>query len=122
MPSRLAVAGIVAFWLATTGFVLYRDVWPRVFATGPPPVSIELADEARQNLPARWTLYLNGQKVGGLTTQMKYLDSEDAFQFTYRYTHLELEQSGITLKVPEAVSEVRMTRSGDLKEQTMTGK
>src|SRR4051812_48350443 len=83
----------------------------RGFSNGPPPVTIELADEARQNLPARWTLYRNGQKVGGLTTQMKYLDSEDAFQFTYRYTHLELEQSGITMKVPEAVSEVRMTRS-----------
>jgi hypothetical protein len=122
MPSRLAIAGILAFWLATTGFVAYRDVWPRVFATGPPPVSIELADEARQNIPARWTLHRNGQKVGTLTTQMKYLDADDAFQFTYRYGQLELEQSGITMKVPEATSELRMTRGGDLKEQTMIGK
>ena len=122
MPSRLAVAGILAFWLATTGFVVYRDIWPRVFATGPPPVSIELADEARQSTPASWTLKRNGQKVGSLTTQMKYHDADDAFQFTYRYTNLELEQAGIILKVPEATSDVRMTRAGDLKEQTMTGK
>jgi hypothetical protein len=122
MPPRIAVAGIVAFWLVTTGYIAYRDVWPRVFASGPPPVSIELADEARQNVPARWTLYRNGQKVGRLTTQMKYHDADDAFQFTYQYAQLEFEQSGLKLVVPQATSEVRMTRAGDLKKQTMTGK
>ena len=64
MPSRFAVAGIFAFWLVTTGYVAYRDLWPRVFASGPPPVSIELADEARQGIPAKWTLYRNDQKAG----------------------------------------------------------
>ena len=122
MPSRVAVAGIFAFWLATTGFVAYRDVWPRVFASGPPPVSIELADEARQNVAARWVLLRNGQKAGHLTTQMKYLDAADAFQFTYRYSELTLDQGDITLTASEAVSEVLMSRDGDLKGQTMTAK
>ncbi len=122
MPSRVTVMCIFAFWLVTTGYIAYRDVWPRVFASGPPPVSIELADEARQNIPAKWTLYRNGQKAGRLTTQMKYLDTEDTFQFTYRYTELTLEQSDVTLTASEAVSEVRMSRAGDLKGQTMTAK
>ncbi|AMV24155.1 hypothetical protein VT84_07145 [Gemmata sp. SH-PL17] len=122
MPPRSAVAGIVVFWLATTVYIAYRDLWPRLFASGPPPVSIELADEAKQNVPARWTLYRNGQSVGKLTTLMKYHDSDDAFQFTYRYTNLKLEQAGLTLEVPEAISDVRMTRAGDLKEQGMTAK
>jgi hypothetical protein len=122
MPPRAATAGILVFWLATTGFVFYRDLWPRLFASGPPPVSIELADEARQNAPARWALVRNGQKIGSLTTHMKYLDADDAFHFTYRYTQLEVEQSGIKFVVPEAISEVRMTRAGDLKEQAMTGR
>src|SRR5262245_41879278 len=122
MPPRIVVAGILAFWLATTGFVFYRDVWPRVFASGPPPVSIELADEARQMSPARWTLHRNGKQVGSLNTRMQYRDADDTFQFTYYYTRLELEQSGLTLKVPEATSEVRLTRSGLLKEQMMSGK
>ncbi len=122
MPPRIIIAGIFAFWLATTGFIFYRDLWPRLFASGPPPVSIELADEARQNVPARWTLYRNGQKVGRLATQMKYNDAEDTFQFTYRYSELKLEQADITLAASEAVSEVRMTRAGELKEQTMNGK
>lgn len=122
MPPRVAVAGIVAFWLATTAYVGYRDVWPRVFASGPPPVTIELADEAKQNVPARWALSRNGEKLGRLSTLMKYHDADDAFQFTYRYSHLRLEQGGVTLEAPEAISDVRMTRAGDLKEQTMTAK
>ncbi|MBP3959816.1 hypothetical protein J8F10_31600 [Gemmata sp. G18] len=122
MPPRSAVAVIVAFWLAITAYIAYRDVWPRVFASGPPPVTIELADEAKQNIPARWTLYRNGQRVGKLTTLMKYHDADDAFQFSYRYTQLQLEQGGITLEVPEATSDVRMTRSGDLKEQSLTAR
>lgn len=123
MPPRIVVAGIVAFWLATTAYTAYRDVWPRVFQSGPPPVSIELADEARQNVPARWALYRNRQPgdkpIGSLRTQMQYLDAEDAFVFTYSYSGLKFEQSGVTLEVPKATSEVRMTRAGDLKAQTM---
>ncbi|MBN9120406.1 MAG: hypothetical protein J0I06_14820, partial [Planctomycetes bacterium] len=94
----------------------------RMFSSGPPPVSIELADEARQNVPAKWTLYRNGQKVGKLTTQMKYLDGEDAFQFVYHYSELKLDQGDVTLSATEAVSEVKMTRGGELREQSMTGK
>jgi hypothetical protein len=105
----------------TTGFVFHRDLWPRLFSSGPPPVSIELADEARQNVPARWTIKRNGTPVGKLTTQMKYLDAEDAFQFSYRYTDLKLEQGSVTLVFSEVVSDVRMTRAGDLKSQAVTG-
>jgi hypothetical protein len=122
MPPRIVVAGIVAFWLAVTGFAFYRDVWPRLFASGPPPIAVELADEARQNLPAKWRIERNGKKVGTLTTQMKYLDADDAFQFTYRYTDLKLEQADITFSVPDAVSEIRMTRAGELKQQSMNGR
>jgi hypothetical protein len=119
MPPRVAVACILAFWLATTGFIFYRDLWPRLFASGPPPVAIELADEARQNVPARWSISRNGQKVGKLTTQMKYLDAEDAFHFAYHYSDLVFNQGDITLEMAEGVSEVHLTRAGNLKAQTM---
>jgi hypothetical protein len=122
MPSRFSIVAIVVFWFATTGYVAYRELWPRLFASGPPPVGIDLADEAKQNIPARWTLSRNNQKIGKLTTQMKYHDAEDTFQFTYRYSQLALEQNGIKMLVPDATSDVRMTREGDLKEQTMSGK
>ena len=51
MPSRLSVLSIVLFWVATTAFVIRRDVLPRLFASGPPPVSVEVGDEASQLLP-----------------------------------------------------------------------
>ncbi len=119
MPPRLIVAAIVAFWFTVTGFALYRDVWPRLFASGPPPVSVELADEARQSVPARWRLFRNGKPVGTLETRMKYLDAENAFQFTYHYRNLNLGQSNLTLLVPEGHSEMRITRTGELKSQSM---
>jgi hypothetical protein len=122
MPPRSVVFGIVAFWLAVTGFAFYRDVWPRLFSNDPPPVSIELADEARQNVPSRWAIVRNGTRIGRLTTQMRYLDATDEFQFTYRYADLALEQSGVTLKLPDAVSEVALSRAGHLKGQSMSGK
>ncbi|MBY0459211.1 MAG: hypothetical protein K2V38_17920, partial [Gemmataceae bacterium] len=122
MPPRVAVAGILVFWLATTGYVVKRDVWPRLFGSGAPPVAIELADEAKQNVPARWTILRNGQKVGRLTTLMKYHDATDEFQFTYRYTDLKLEQGGLSLVFSEVVADVRLTRAGDLKEEHVTGK
>jgi hypothetical protein len=94
-----------------------------VFASGPPPVSIELADEARQqNVPAMWTVYRNGQRAGRLTTLMKYIDAEDAFLFTYQYSELTLEQGDLALVASEAIATVRMSRAGDLREQTMTAK
>lgn len=124
MPSRIVVAGIVVFWLATTGFTFYRDIWPRFFASNPPPVVVELVDEARLNLhlPAKWDIFRNGQRIGVLDTQTKYHEADDTFQFTYAYTELTLKQGDITLVVSEAVSSDRMTRSGELKEQTMNAR
>ena len=53
---------------------------------------------------------------------MKYHDANDTFQFTYRYTQLTLEQADVTFVASEAISEVQITRDGELKEQTMTAK
>lgn len=127
MPSRFGVFGIVLFWLATTGYVGYRDVWPRLFADGPPPLRIDLTDEATQTIPARWTIYRGTQKVGSLTTWMEYAASDDTFWFKSKYNSLELDYEiprvgSVTLAVPELETAVRVTRAGALREQTMTGK
>ncbi len=122
MPPRSVVLGIVAFWLAVTGFAFYRDVWPRLFSSGPPPVTIELADEARQNVPSRWAIVRNGTRVGRLTTQMQYRDPTDEFVFTYRYADLALDQSPLVMKLPDALSEVSLSRAGHLKAQSMSAK
>jgi hypothetical protein len=121
MPSRRAVALILAFWLATTAYIGYRDVWPRYFASGPPAVAIDLADEAAQNVPVHWDVKWNGKSVGRLTTQMSYVEADDTFWFTHQYRDLRVEIAGAKLFIPKFVTGTRVTRAGDLREQTAEG-
>jgi hypothetical protein len=122
MPSRRSVALVVALWLAVTGYVVYRDVWPVLFAAGPPPVAIDLADEAAQNIPTRWTITWNGKPSGKLTTHLKYLDADDTFRITNEYRNVRIEVSGLAVVVPELRNVTRITRSGDLREQSAEGR
>ncbi|VTU02125.1 unnamed protein product [Gemmataceae bacterium] len=122
MPSRRAVALIVVLWVAVTGYVAYRDVWPVLFAAGPPPVAIDLADEAAQNVPTRWTITWNGKPAGKLTTSLKYLDADDTFRFTNEFRNVRVELLGATVVVPELRNVTRITRAGDLREQSADGK
>jgi len=122
MPSRRSIALILAFWVAVTGYVLYRDVAPVLLASGPPPIAIDLADEAAQNIPIRWTLTWNGKPAGKLTTQMRYIDADDTFRFTNDYRGFRYEASGIAVVVPELRNVTRISRSGDLREQSGEGK
>jgi hypothetical protein len=121
MPSRRAVALILAFWLATTAYVAYRDVWPRYFASGPPAVAIDLADEAAQNVPIRWDVKWKDEPVGRLTTRMSYVEADDTFWFKHEYKELRVEVGGAQLFVPKFVTGVRVTRGGELREQTAHG-
>ncbi|WP_439625307.1 hypothetical protein [Gemmata sp.] len=122
MPSRRSVALVVALWLAVTGYVVYRDVWPVLFAAGPPPVAIDLADEAAQNIPTRWTITWSGKPAGKLTTSLKYLDADDTFRITNEFRNVRVEVSGLAVVVPELRNVTRITRSGDLREQSADGK
>jgi hypothetical protein len=116
MPSRRSVAVILGFWLAVTGYVGYRDVWPRYFSSGPPPVVIDLADEAAQSVPARWTVSRNGRPIGRLTTHMKYVEADDTFRFVHEYRHLRFELGSVAVVFPDLTNTVRVTRAGDLRE------
>lgn len=116
MPSRRAIALILAFWLAVTGYVGYRDVWPRYFSSGPPPVLIDLADEAAQTVPVRWTVSRNGRPVGRLVTRMRYVEADDTFQFAHQYTDLRFEVGAVAVVFPGLTNTVRVTRAGDLRE------
>jgi hypothetical protein len=127
MPSRLGVALIALFWLATTGYVGYRDVWPRLFSDGPPPLRIDLADEATQNSPTRWTVYRGTEKVGGLKTRMEYQAADDSFRFVNTYSELRVRLGTVRLldlavELPTVETTVRVSRTGELKEQGMAGR
>ncbi len=122
MPSRPVAALIVAFWVATFGLVCYRDVWPRIVASGPPPVAVDLTDEATQYVPIRWRVLRGGKPVGQLTTKMAYQDADDTFEFTSQYKDLRIDVATVAIVIPEVTTKTRVTRSGSLREQSMTGK
>src|SRR5438128_1683764 len=42
MPSRRTALVILVFWLATSGWLIYREFWPRFYADEPPPFAVQL--------------------------------------------------------------------------------
>src|SRR3954447_21770507 len=119
MPSRRAIALIVSFWLATAGFTFYRDVWPRISASGPPPLSVDLAEEASPNVSVKWTIYRGDRKIGRLTTHTSYNDADDTFLQRHDCQQLEMQVGDTTILFPKLSVTTRLTRSGELREQSM---
>lgn len=126
MPSRLAVALILLFWLAVTGYVVRREVLPRYFADAPPQVAIELVDEL-STANTTWGIYRENRKkgederVGSMTSRTEHVPADDTFRFTNSYRGLSFDLLNVTLQVPSAQTAVRVTRDGRLREQTMNG-
>ncbi|MBM4073255.1 MAG: hypothetical protein FJ271_30685 [Planctomycetes bacterium] len=63
MPPRWLTALIVAFWLGTTGWLVYREVADRVHSGEPPRFAIDLTDEVSANTIA-WNVLQKGERVG----------------------------------------------------------
>src|SRR3954452_8087205 len=67
MPGRWLSLAIIASWLGTTGWLLWRDVWPRWRPNQPPPYTIDLIEEVttapRSKPRIRWEVSQNGQLV-----------------------------------------------------------
>jgi hypothetical protein len=122
MPTRFGAAAILLFWLGSTSLVAYRELWPRFAAGGPPPIIIDLADEAGQFVPIRWVLYRNGQKIGSLTTEMKCIPADDTFRFTHIYREVTLDFAGLRVSIPELTETTRVTRTGELRSQSLNGR
>ena len=127
MPSRPAVAGILLFWLVTTGLVVRRDVLPRLFADAPPPLRIDLADEATHLAPTFWTVTRGPTKVGRLGTRMRYDADADRFRFTSTYTDLRIDFDAgrlfqLVVQVPNLETVVSVGRAGDLRGQDLRAK
>jgi hypothetical protein len=78
MPSRHTVLFILAFWLGTTGWLFYRDLWPRLRPGAAPPFTIDLADEA-QAPATRWVVFQDGRRLGRATTGVEYDEKSDTF-------------------------------------------
>jgi hypothetical protein len=91
MPVRRYTVAIIAFWLAASGWLFYREIWPQLRPGEPPSYTIDQVDEARQQ-PIRWTIYeaetgREGppKELGRVETQVTYRERGE----TYRREHGE---------------------------------
>lgn len=70
MPSRLVCLGIVGFWLATSTWLMMREILPRFQAGEAPNFTIDLLDEVNANT-ASWTVFYNDNRIGTGVTQVR---------------------------------------------------
>jgi hypothetical protein len=52
---------------------------------------------------------------------MVHIDADDTFQFTSKYSSVRLDFGSVRVQIPELTTTVRVTRSGELREQGMEG-
>jgi hypothetical protein len=123
MPPRLVTLAIVAFWLAMTGWLFYRECWPWLRATGPQPFTIDLADEV-QTLPIGWNVFQYTSRpgspqfgrltmVGIATSQVDYRELDRTFYMRCKFKFDQLTLAGFPVK--RLISAYRVTREGRLK-------
>jgi hypothetical protein len=118
MPHRSLVLAIIVFWMATTSWLFYRDLWPRLRSGQPPPYTIDLADEAQQSgPPIPWYVFRGDKQVGELLTWLNYHESDDTFELHSRAKQLNWGQIGPLQISFELMSCMyRVTREGQLRE------
>ena len=118
MPHRSLVLAIILFWVATTGWLFYRDLWPHLRSGQPPPYTIDLADEAQQSgPPTPWYVFRGDQQVGELLTWLNYRESDDTFELHSSAKRLDWGQVGpLRISFDLLSCMYRVTRDGQLRE------
>jgi hypothetical protein len=124
MPSRPVTLAIVLFWLAAAGWFLAHDALPKWRTGGPPPYTIELPDEAQGiRVPFRWVCTFNGRKIGTVRTAIGYRPSDDTYELSATCQTLALPVLGpLTVTASEFEDLVRVTRDGELRSLSTSGK
>jgi hypothetical protein len=119
MPSRFTILAIIAFWLGTSGWLFYRDLWPWIAPAAPPPFAIDLTDEAQAHA-IRWTVFLNDRRMGYAHTGTDYHEKDDTFSIWGEFKlWLSPEMRG-TANLLFATRYV-VTREGDLRNLRVDG-
>ena len=119
MPPRHIILTILAFWVATTGWLFYRDLWPRFLPDEPPPFTIELADEVSEQ-KIYWKLLENGEDKGGYAfSWVHYRPDDDTFDVSSEFKLFSKGKgTGADRQTdPDQIIEstYRVTREGELR-------
>src|SRR5438046_10242208 len=73
VPPRWLCVLIVASWLALTGWLFYDELLPRLLPGQPPPVTIDLVEEAQtRRVATLWTVYQDDRAVCVARTRIEH--------------------------------------------------
>jgi hypothetical protein len=125
MPSRWLRWPIIVFWLTTTSWLFWRDLWPNWRPGEPPPFSIDPVEEVQKGdpVPTHWTVrrYSTGKSnVFRASTWGEYHGDDDTYSLHARLDAAKSfdNKSDFNVakyfKVEALTSEYRVTRAGCL--------
>ena len=128
MPPRWLSLAIVAFWLATTGWLLYQDVWPWLLPGQPPPYTINLEDEVQtQQAHVHWIVSYNDRPFLRAETWVKFDKEDDTFELHARVKQPAVPFDGTNgdpfgglIAIRDMSSVYTVTRQGDLRAVSVT--
>src|SRR5436190_9766300 len=87
MPHRLVTIGIIAFWLAMTGWLIQREIIPYLTAEDVPIAQIDFLDEISSPLVG-WTVFkkkgLAEERIGSATSRVVRND-DNTYDFRAHY-------------------------------------
>jgi hypothetical protein len=75
MYSRWFSIAVVAFWMASMGWLIQGKILPSLAVGDPPTYRTIIKDRQAVEEPARWKIYLNDQPLGSAESQASLLDN-----------------------------------------------
>ncbi len=112
MPPRWCTWFIVLFWLATTGWMFYREAWPHLQGGEPPPYSIDLTDEVSVQ-PVLWKVWYQGKVSGtGRSFVRRQPDRTYQLETQFHFERLPI----LLLELRKMTTMYRVTEAGELRE------
>ncbi len=128
MPSRWMSLAILVFWLATTAWLVYHDLWPEWRPGEPPPFHIDLVEEVQKGprLKTNWDVLRQGegdtslQRIFRATTWVDYDADNDIFALNAEFNAIDTKHpySLAKLHVQFMSSQYRVTRPASCKQWT----
>jgi hypothetical protein len=121
MPPRWLALTIIAFWLATAGWLVCRDLWPRWRPGEPPPYHIDLIEEVHrgQAHKTQWVVLEDDRETTRAESWVEHLDKDDTFVLHLEFKHrptFRAPAAGLVPRMRFVSSLLRVTREGSLRE------
>jgi hypothetical protein len=129
MPPRSVTLAIIACWLAASGWLFYRDIWPDLKPGERPPFTIDLSKEALgAKSGTHWTLHRSGQRIGSANTMTRYVAADgcyeliNAIHFEKFKHHVKLpERKVLLMTLPRVDLELEVRRMKNVYRVTQDG-